>query len=265
MIMWIRPIAALALASLLSVGCETVAPAPDLPTDFEALQDTSDAYLAYERGDCSTVFALANPQKLDSWERNELTFSMLLLNGFCHELEGDLEAAKLIYGRLLDEAPSSFAGRDAMERSRIIRINQSDPSHAAWMGNAHERALAAQENLSPREPIERTTAEFPPVAHTTGIEGYAVVEFGITPKGATSDPVVIESNPPLIFDGAAVRAIRRWVYTKRTKARSSDSQVIRLVFVGDGPIKPTPQASEAVEPGAADAAEGDDGSDGDGE
>ena len=247
----------LALAGLFLVSCQSVV--AEAPTDQEALQDAVNALLAYERGDCTTASHLTDPGELAAWEPTEIRHSMLLLNGFCKELDGDLEAARGTYDRLIEEEPASFAAQDAKERSRIIRINESDPSHSSWMRDARARAMSAESNKSDRVALERQPANFPPLAQLSGVGGHVIVEFGVTPTGGTTDPVVIESVPPLLFDGAAVRAIRRWEYAPRRAASENDVKVIRLLFQSDdsGPASTEPKA---IEPESTnEAAESEDG------
>jgi len=241
----------LASTALVLMSCQSFNGSPTAtPTDFEALQDASDAYLAYERGDCITASRLSDPIRIAAWQPAEVRHSMILLNGFCKELDGDLGKAQEIYEHLIAEAPGSFAARDAKERSRIIRINKSDPDHAAWMRDAPDRALTAKAEKNPRKPVERMGPLFPPIARSSGIEGYAIIEFGVTSRGTTSDPIVIDSRPPLIFDGASVRAIRNWKYTRRPAASSIDIHVIRLIYLVDGSEQDafaTPEAPDAPE------------------
>ena len=250
--MWNRLRTALSIVvlALILAACESLV--VEERTDYEALQEATDAYLAYERGDCKTASRLSDPDQLAGWEPGELRYSTLLLHGFCDELNGDTTAARGIYDQLVQEAPGSFAARDARERSRILRINESDPSHAAWIRDARQRAMQARE-AAPREPLERSQAKYPPIARSSGIEGYAVIEFGVTPQGKTSDPVVIESKPPLVFDGVAVRAVRSWKFSGDNSAGSNDFQVIRLVFMNDDPAPR--KMEEASGDQAADAAE----------
>jgi protein TonB len=56
--------------------------------------------------------------------------------------------------------------------------------------------------------------EVPPVypreAHRAGIEGWVQVEFTIAPDGTTRDLRVRDSNPPQIFDKAALDSVSKW-------------------------------------------------------
>lgn len=202
---------------------------PESPSELEALRNATLAYQAYERGDCETALLISDPAELANWEPSEVRYSTLLIHAYCDELAGDADDARAIYDDLVEEVPDSFAARDAKERSRILRIQESDPTHAAWMRDARDRAKSAQTSTQ-RLPVERRPAIFPPVARTSGIEGYVVIEFGVTPRGRTSDPIVIDSHPPLLFDGSAMRAIRRWEYARDASTRDNDIQVIRLLF-----------------------------------
>jgi TonB family protein len=68
------------------------------------------------------------------------------------------------------------------------------------------------------------------VPRAAGIEGYALVEFGVTPRGQTTNPVVVESEPRFLFDGTSIRAVREWQYAR---SQDSDRQVIKLLFRRD--------------------------------
>lgn len=221
----------LLLAGFAMTGCESLGPREPI-SEFESLQDASDAYLAYERGDCESVLQMTQIPTLEFWEDNELRHSMYLVRGFCMEILDDKRGARRAYEILLASAPTSFAALDARERMRMLRLEEVDPNHAAVIEEARKRALG---EVAERVPVKRTIANFPPVPHAAGIEGYALVEFGVTPRGNTSDPLVIESSPPFIFDGAALRAVRMWEYTRKPSASQSDRQVIRLTFVNEHP------------------------------
>jgi len=216
-------------------GCQTkpVTPVPTAP------------FLAYERGDCATVNRWTSPVSLGSMEAGEAQHSLLLIHGFCQELAGDRSGATETYQGLVQDAPLSFAADDARERLRILRLVERDPDYQAWVAAARERAASGS---SARAPVDRTAVDFPPLAEQAGIEGFAVVEFGVTPLGETDSPVVVDSHPPLLFDGAALRAVREWRYTKDSDSSKSQRQAIRIVFQ---PVRdPAPIPIPAQEPDA---------------
>lgn len=61
-------------------------------------------------------------------------------------------------------------------------------------------------------PIVKVAPVYPRRAQTRGIEGHVLLEFVVTKTGAVRDPVVIESEPPGIFDRAAVQAALKFKY-----------------------------------------------------
>jgi protein TonB len=61
-------------------------------------------------------------------------------------------------------------------------------------------------------PLVRVDPDYPPRARQRGIEGYVEIEFTITPVGTVADARVIGSQPPLIFDRAALAAVRKYRY-----------------------------------------------------
>lgn len=64
-------------------------------------------------------------------------------------------------------------------------------------------------------PIVKVQPQYPRRALSRGIEGYVIVEFTVTANGSVRDPVVIESDPPNIFDRAAMKAASKFKYKPR--------------------------------------------------
>ena len=61
-------------------------------------------------------------------------------------------------------------------------------------------------------PIVKVKPIYPRRAQTRGIEGYVLVQFTVTKTGAITDPVILESEPPGIFDRAAINAAKKFKY-----------------------------------------------------
>ena len=61
-------------------------------------------------------------------------------------------------------------------------------------------------------PIVKVNPVYPRRAQTRGLEGYVLLEFIVTKTGAVTNPVVIESKPPGIFDRAAMNAALKFKY-----------------------------------------------------
>jgi protein TonB len=64
-------------------------------------------------------------------------------------------------------------------------------------------------------PIVRIDPQWPREALLEGTEGWVEVEFTILQDGSVEDPVVLQSDPPRLFDRNAVRAILRWKFKPR--------------------------------------------------
>lgn len=64
-------------------------------------------------------------------------------------------------------------------------------------------------------PLVRVPPMYPPRALMRGLEGWVRIKFDISPLGAVESPVVVDAEPPMIFDQAAKAAIRKWKYKPR--------------------------------------------------
>ena len=61
-------------------------------------------------------------------------------------------------------------------------------------------------------PIVKVAPVYPRRALTRGIEGYVLLEFTVNSTGAVENPVVVEADPPGIFDRAAMQAALKFKY-----------------------------------------------------
>ena len=61
-------------------------------------------------------------------------------------------------------------------------------------------------------PLLRVDPRYPPVQAQEGIEGWVRMRFSIGKSGQTKNVVVIDSKPPVVFDEAALAAVRKWKY-----------------------------------------------------
>ncbi|HWK53873.1 MAG TPA: energy transducer TonB [Hyphomicrobiales bacterium] len=64
-------------------------------------------------------------------------------------------------------------------------------------------------------PLVRINPDYPQRALSRGIEGWVQVQFTITETGSVTDASVVASEPPGIFDDAAIKAILRWRYNPK--------------------------------------------------
>lgn len=65
-------------------------------------------------------------------------------------------------------------------------------------------------------PFVKVQPFYPRRALSRGIEGYVILEFTVTRTGSVRDPVIIESDPPTVFDDAAIRAVMKFKYKPKT-------------------------------------------------
>lgn len=65
-------------------------------------------------------------------------------------------------------------------------------------------------------PLVRTNPIYPIRAARRGTEGWVEIEFAITEDGGVDSARVVESNPPSVFDSAALRAVSKWRYRPQT-------------------------------------------------
>jgi protein TonB len=61
-------------------------------------------------------------------------------------------------------------------------------------------------------PLVRVEPIYPRRANERGIEGWVYLRFTITTAGTVRDPIVVDADPPNVFDRAATRAVLKWKY-----------------------------------------------------
>jgi protein TonB len=61
-------------------------------------------------------------------------------------------------------------------------------------------------------PLVRIPPEYPIAAAKMGREGVVLVRFTVTETGSVADPEIMQSDPPGVFDRAAIRAVLKWKY-----------------------------------------------------
>jgi periplasmic protein TonB len=66
-------------------------------------------------------------------------------------------------------------------------------------------------------PIVKVAPMYPARAESQGIEGWVIVQFTVTETGAVTDPVVVEAQPPGVFDAAAKKAVLKFKYKPRVE------------------------------------------------
>lgn len=64
-------------------------------------------------------------------------------------------------------------------------------------------------------PLVRVPPQYPERAQQRGQEGRVLVQFTITKSGSVRDPKVVASEPPGVFDQAAIKAVLQWKYNPK--------------------------------------------------
>ena len=76
-------------------------------------------------------------------------------------------------------------------------------------------------------PIVKVAPTYPDEAVREGIEGHVLLEFVVTESGAVRDPVVLEAEPPGVFDQAALDAVGKFKY----KPKVVDGELVEITGV----------------------------------
>lgn len=79
-------------------------------------------------------------------------------------------------------------------------------------------------------PLVRIPPRYPMRAASRKIEGWVKVEFTITKTGTVKDPKVVASQPPKVFDRAALKAISRWKFKpKVVDGKSQEQRAVQIL------------------------------------
>lgn len=64
-------------------------------------------------------------------------------------------------------------------------------------------------------PIVKVNAIYPQRASARGLEGYVIVQYTVTTQGTTRDVIVIDADPPGVFNRAAIASAQKYKYKPR--------------------------------------------------
>ena len=74
---------------------------------------------------------------------------------------------------------------------------------------------------------------YPAAARGKGVEGRVVVQYDVTAAGTVANAAVVESEPPGVFDAAALDAVRTWRFrpmVDRGEVVPAVARISELVF-----------------------------------
>ena len=95
--------------------------------------------------------------------------------------------------------------RPEMNAESIATPDFSGPQFGAFSASTDADVL----------PIVKLTPQYPRRATQRGIEGWVLVQFTITAAGAVVNPMIVDADPPGIFNRSALRSIVKWKYKPR--------------------------------------------------
>jgi len=189
------------------------------PTDDEVVR----AYRLYGWHRCDAV--LDQVKSIDfSGEDEKREPFFRLLQGYCTELEGDTAAAKELYSSVISNAPRTTQAFEA-----ALRLRELERLERLGLTREKQKLQSEQARSSPLyrhvvQPIQRSEPKYPSAMVAAKVKGWVVVDFEIARNGSVVDPVVVDSDPPFVFDGAALAAMQHWVYES-----SNEDEPIRAV------------------------------------
>lgn len=86
-------------------------------------------------------------------------------------------------------------------------------------------------------PLLKTAPTYPQYALERNLQGHVLLEFAVTTTGEVRDPVVVDAEPPGVFDRAAINAVSRFRYKpKMVKGEAVEVTGVRnrIVFAVSG-------------------------------
>lgn len=151
----------------------------------------------------------------------------VLVTGQEYEIEEELAAIGIDFVRVEREEESQTKDRAVKRPSKVEPEDPPPPPKLAQPSrpNIDKASMSADlgafnlAGLNLNAPVDgdtlaivRILPRYPSRALSRGIEGWVLMEFAISELGLAVNPVVIESEPPGIFDRAALSAVKRWKY-----------------------------------------------------
>ena len=129
-----------------------------------------------------------------------------LMLGFCAERGGRIAEAIGLYQSVIENGPQFTQAQEASLRLREVRwLAENKMTREEWVEN-----LTRIE--SPPNPIRLVEPEYPIALRVANVEGWVEIEFEISQDGRVESPYAFRSDPPFIFDSAAVSTMRHWIY-----------------------------------------------------
>jgi protein TonB len=94
----------------------------------------------------------------------------------------------------------------------VVQMSAPVPTFAGKVRLAGGPSMGSAVSDAETVPLVRIQPMYPRRAAQQRIEGWVLLEFTISTKGAVKNARVIKAKPPNIFDRAALQAILKWKY-----------------------------------------------------
>ncbi len=212
--------------------CATPGPSPIVPDSLVV-----EAYRLYGRGDCAALRNTVERTDLSA-ATPEQQAALDLLVAFCAEREGEILSAKDRYAAVIAGSPRSFQAFEAALRLRELARLEKQGMTREELNRRADQARESPLYQHDAKPLARGSPSFPPGPSAAEIDGWVLVDFEISRNGGVNDVVVLASEPPFLFDGAALSAVRNWLY--QASDQSEPRRVTtRLAFAMAPPKIPT--------------------------
>ncbi|MEO1481536.1 MAG: TonB family protein [Myxococcota bacterium] len=119
------------------------------------------------------------------------------------------------------------------EDSRVDFAPTGDPSGPLKPGDVSLRPRPLRP-IGPTQdgdarPVVRVNPVYPPRAAERGMQGVVRVRFCVDASGVVEKARVIHSDPPGVFDAAALKAVRRWRYKPKVVDGAPVGQCLKPV------------------------------------
>ncbi len=108
--------------------------------------------------------------------------------------------------------PSAFQNPTAMSRLRLVKTVPGRRGEGSSGQATSEEVRDAAEVERPPKILEQQLPRYPSELETEQIEGMVVLRILVDPEGAVSRIEVLASEPPGVFDEAAISAARTWQF-----------------------------------------------------
>jgi len=135
----------------------------------------------------------------------------------------------------IEAPPSTDMTPDAPSGGELsaATVDIAAPTVSAPVKIARGAAVGTAVGDTDAVPLMRVEPRYPPRLLQEGVEGWVRLRFSIDRSGRTKNVVVVDSKPAVVFDEAALAAVRKWKYQPKVVDGQSVERhglTVRLTF-----------------------------------